>query len=204
MDKRYENTAGERLNIFVSGSVFFIIVSILSLGILMSSAANALYNQAFYHLKHNKKKGPLFVTLLKDTTHYAKHSWFVSIFIIIATITLTFGYLVAESIVAYVIIYFLIFESLLFVVVSLPMMSVFKFQGIKSHIKQALLLGHLHAFSSVVSILMILTTIYLVFTINTPWNYLMLPIIVIIYFAWSSYVFYKTFINYETILNQNQ
>ncbi len=188
----YENTLGERLGIIIIGSVFLIVLSALTLGVLFAPLAVAMYRSVFYHLKHDARPKPFirhYFSYVKDSL---PESLIVSLFALLAGFALITAFLSVESIIGYVVVYFLMFEALLLVLFALPAMAKIGIKGIGQLARTVFLLGHLHASSTFFSIAYVVIGVLVSVNLGGFWWLIGLLPFVVIYFALSALIYNRT------------
>ncbi len=196
MPPKYENTLGERAVVIIIVSFLSLIVSLGSIGILLIPSFKASYQAIFYHIKHNQKQKPLIKTYFNELTN-SSHVIMYSFVFVALLILLIIGFIFLEGLILYVMIYFLLFETLLMLLNAPPLLAFMALDDFSSLVKTVFLLGHLHTLPTVIHIAFMVISAIIFIQIPLLVMPLFIVLFVIIYFALSSTVYYKVLNAYQ-------
>jgi len=196
MPPKYENTLGERAFIIIVVSFLSLMITLLSIGVLLVPAFKAAYQAIFYHMKHDQKQDALIKTYF-NALNPLKHELIYSIIFVGLLIILIGGFIVLEGIFIYVIIYFLMFETLLMLLNAPPLLEFMELPTLKTLLKTVFLLGHLHTLPTLLHIGFIVLSVVGLMQLSFIFTPLLIFPLVVIYFSISSSIYYKVLKTYK-------
>ncbi len=188
------NLTNLRSHLFITLNLFIIwlLISTLSLGLLFGPASVALYHILFHLIRSNKRPENLFLRFKKSLVASLPTSFIYTLLMTIILLSLYYTIYEFEPSLITILVYILFLELTLMLLVAFPLMAVFKHHSLTHLITMAFLMSNVHALSSILIVLMLLTMGFLAWLLHPLTLLLSLPI----FFYLSAWLYQRMFNHY--------